>query len=121
MSNVRLYFWSPSRLNTTSSPSDENGELGVQDVTRPSALVVALYFRGVLSEEGGLWRVRTTGIEAAGRPSVVSRTWHVIGGLVSVAMVGGGVGARWAERAAMRWWVVGGEGMQVGWRLGWGL
>ena len=56
----------------------EKGVDGDHAVTRPSAFVVALNFRGVWVEdedvEVGLWRVRVTGMEAAGRPSVVSRT-----------------------------------------------
>lgn len=44
--------------------------------------------------ERALCRVRVTGIEDAGRPTVVSRTWHVIGGFLSgdamvEAVVGG--------------------------------
>lgn len=46
-------------------------------VTRPSLLVVAE--RGVLGPYGDR-SVSVTGIEAAGRPAVVSRTWQVIGG-----------------------------------------
>lgn len=65
----------------------EKGVLGVQAVTRPSALVVALK---VLREEaevlGEAWRVRVTGMLGAGRPSVVSRTWHVIGGFCGVSL-----------------------------------
>jgi len=61
--------------------------------------------------------VRTTGIEEPGRPMVVSRTWHVIGGFLSVDMLDGwvaGVGAvaeRWFESASMR--RVAEEGMRV--------
>lgn len=52
-------------------------------------------------------RVRTTGIEDPGRPMVVSRTWHVIGGFFSVDIVDWFVGAgaiveRWFDNASMR-------------------
>ena len=66
---------------------------GSQDVTRPSALVSEEKARVEEELVGGLCRVRMTGMEEAGRPSVVSRTWHVIGGfgaVVVVDMVGGG-------------------------------
>ena len=49
-----------------------------------------------------------TGIEEPGRPMVVSRTWHVIGGFLSVDMLDGwvwGFGAgveRWLASASMR-------------------
>lgn len=61
--------------------------LDSHDVTRPSAFVREEKARE--GAEGELWRVRITGIEAAGRPSVVSRTWHVIGGFWVVDIVGG--------------------------------
>lgn len=68
--------------------------------TRPSSLVVPWKESGstvvvvvvVLfpSEGAGLASVSLTLIPAAGRPMVVSRTWHVIGGFVAggVAIVG---------------------------------
>ena len=78
--------------------------------------VVALKCRA--EEDGGLWSVRVTGIRAAGLPRVVSRTWHVMGGLVSVGdmvcgVCGGlGRGERWVDMAWMR--VVGVDaGIQV--------
>ena len=77
-----------------------------QLVTRPSPFVLAEKW----SEEeacGALWKVRVTGMFAAGRPSVVSRTWHVIGGFFSVAMaivIADGLAEveRWFERASTR-------------------
>lgn len=66
--------------------------LGVQDRTRPSALVVPLNVSVVDVKDPvlvleALCKVKVTGMEDAGRPIVVSRTWHVIGGLgASVAM-----------------------------------
>ena len=73
---------------------------GVQEVTRPSGLVVPVNVRGVGGGEGELVlvlvggllesKVRVTGMEEPGRPRVVSSTWHVIGGFCSgVAMVEG--------------------------------
>lgn len=58
--------------------------------------------------------VSVTGMEDAGRPRVVSRTWHVIGGFFSVgAAIVGGVGVeRWFVRAVRRW-VACGVGMQL--------
>ena len=38
---------------------------------------------------GAGWNVRVTGMEEAGRPRVVSRTWHVIGGLGDVIVEDG--------------------------------
>ena len=86
--------------------------LGVQAVTRPSVLVVAVKVVGCAEVLVGECKVRVTGMLAAGRPSVVSRTWHVMGGFwgVSVAMVGVGAvvaggfgeGARCEVRAWMR-------------------
>jgi hypothetical protein len=68
--------------------------------------VVALNFRVESEVDEGLRRVRTTGIDAPGRPIVVSRTWHVIGGFFSVDIVWfvgvGAVVARWFETASMR-------------------
>jgi len=97
----------------------EKGVEGDHAVTRPSAFVVALNFRGVWVEEEvveeGLWSVRVTGMEAAGRPSVVSRTWHVIGGLAAGVDIVVAVGLRCVVRAemrvvgdeaGMRWWLV---------------
>lgn len=69
--------------------------------------------------EGGLCSVRVTGMETPGRPSVVSRMWHVIGGLgvgagvaiVGVGVVEGGVCANWfvrVERRVLAWlWGIG--------------
>jgi hypothetical protein len=56
----------------------------------------------------GSYSVSLTGILLAGFPIVVSRTWHVIGGFFSVAMVFAtlswlGEVERWFERALMRW------------------
>lgn len=48
------------------------------------------------------YRVSVTGISLAGFPMLVSRTWHVIGGFVAVAMeVTSGLGKveSWFERA----------------------
>ena len=58
----------------------------------------------VVVEEG--WKVSVTGILAAGRPMVVSRTWHVIGGLDSgaVDMLGGVVAG--AVVGALSCWVM---------------
>ncbi len=91
--------------------------LGVHETMRPSAFVVPENFGAVEEVEGNVeveeWRVRVTGMFAPGRPSVVSRTWHVIGGFFSAAVVVvvdivgccgerlGGV-ERWFERAFMR-------------------
>jgi hypothetical protein len=102
----------------------------VQVVTRPSEFVVAVKERGELEEEeekegvclvvgvsmdgsfgrsevGGAYNVSVTGMLLAGFPIVVSRTWHVIGGFFSVAMVfatisGFGELERWFERASTR-------------------
>ena len=65
------------------------GETGDQEVTRPSELVWAVKVSCDGEEEvgGGLCRTRLTGMEGAGRPRVVSRTWHVIGGLGAVVVV----------------------------------
>jgi hypothetical protein len=94
--------------------AEEKGVLGVQEVTRPSAFVVAEKVRGVVAVVGEVFgvvvvesRVRTTGMLDAGRPIVVSRTWHVIGGFCDVAMLVGvgrleavvGVGDSCAVRA----------------------
>jgi hypothetical protein len=108
VSNVKLYALSPfSAVQRSSRVWLEKGEEGFQLVTRPSEFVVALNFKG--SEEvveEGLRRVKMTGMEAPGRPMVVSRTWHVIGGFFSVDMVWFmGVGAvvnRWFDSASMR-------------------
>lgn len=102
-------------MKITSSPSEEKGLDGAQLVTRPSLFVVALYWSPEEErEDGGLCSVRMTGMFAAGLPSVVSRTWHVIGGFFSdVAMVGVAVeelmgfweeveAANWCESASMR-------------------
>lgn len=73
------------------------------------------------SVEGGLERVRVTGMEGAGRPRVVSRTWHVIGGLEAGAGTGVAivvVGGRWEVRAARRWCGVV-VGMQIRELAGW--
>jgi hypothetical protein len=54
--------------------------------------------------EGDACSVNVTGIPAPGRPMVVSRTWHVIGGFAGTsAMVcaGGGAGTAGARCAAM--------------------
>ena len=85
-------------------------------MTRPSLFVVAMNLSGVDEVEEGLRSVRTTGIEDPGRPMVVSRTWHVIGGFLSVDIVGWleGVGAlveRWFASASMR--CVAGEGIDL--------
>lgn len=88
-------------MKITSRLSALKGDEGFHDVTRPSAFVVAEKCKGDESEEGALCSVRVTGMEAPGRPSVVSRTWQVIGGLESVDIVGGGV--KWLERAPIRW------------------
>jgi len=110
----------------------EKGVVGVQDVTRPSALVVPLNLRVeeeevvVVVEEEGLCKVRVTGMEDAGRPSVVSSTWHVIGGLGPDIL-----GSRCDDRAEMRvlgdeegmrgWWCAveldGGGGISCSWGL----
>jgi hypothetical protein len=87
--------------------------VGAQLVTRPSPFVRPVNFNASGdNEEGGLDSVRVTGILAAGRPRVVSRTWHVIGGLASAAaMVVAVSGVRWDVRAARRW------GAEVGMRI----
>lgn len=73
----------------------------VQEVTRPSALVVALNVREEeLVVDGGLCSVRVTGIEEAGLPRVVSRTWHVIGGLGAGVDIVGVVGCERCELSA---------------------
>jgi hypothetical protein len=117
VSNVRLHFWSPASAKTEARLAEEKGVLGVQETMRPSAFVVPENFGVEEVEDGEVddveeWRVRVTGIFAPGRPSVVSRTWHVIGGFFSAAVVVvdivvgcierlGGV-ERWFERASMR-------------------
>lgn len=45
-----------------------------------------------------------TGILAAGRPMVVSRTWHVMGGLDEDSDMACGGGAD--GREVSRWWVI---------------
>lgn len=70
----------------------------------------------LLEDEEGLRRVSTTGIEDPGRPMVVSRTWHVIGGFFSVDIVDwfvgvGAMAARWEESAERRW--VAGESIDL--------
>lgn len=64
----------------------------------------------------GFRRVRVTGIEEAGLPIVVSRTWHVMGGFFSVDIVWfvgvGAVVARCLASAEMRW-VAEEEDMQI--------
>jgi hypothetical protein len=103
-------------LNTASRLSELKGDDGVQDVTRPSLLVVPVKRRGEVREEGGLCKVRVTGMEGAGLPRVVSRTWHVIEGFFSMlavvvgageAISGGFVGGRLvgmcSVRAERRW------------------
>lgn len=103
---------------------EEKGVEGVQAVTRPSLFVVAVKVKVELEveeeEEGEGWRVRVTGMLAAGRPMVVSRTWHVIGGfagvvVVVVIVVGVGVfvalGEERCERREVR------RGVDVGIRL----
>jgi len=119
VSKVRLYFASPSwPAYASCSEAVEKGVEGSQAVTRPSAFVVAVNLRGVadveveVEVEVGLCSVSVTGIEAAGRPRVVSSTWHVMGGLgVAVDIVGVDVddvgGTRCVDRAEMR--VVGDE------------
>lgn len=87
-------------------------------MTRPSLFVVAVNLSGVEEVEEGLSKVRMTGIEDPGRPMVVSRTWHVIGGFLSVDIVGwlegvGAVAERWFASASMRW--VAGEGIDLWW------
>lgn len=65
----------------------------VQAVMRPSEFVTDVkMWVGVEDEGEDGWRVRVTGMLAAGRPMEVSRTWHVIGGLVVgwVIVVGAG-------------------------------
>ena len=120
MSNVRLYFASPCWAAYASwSEAVAKGVEGSQAVTRPSAFVVAVNLSGVadvevevvveVEVEVGLCRVRVTGIEVAGRPRVVSSTWHVMGGLgagVDIVDVDMG-GRRCVDRAEMR--VVGDE------------
>lgn len=73
---------------------------GVQAVTRPSAFVVAV--KATVSpslvgpeEESS---VKVTGISAAGRPVVVSRTWQVIGGREAIGGCLSLVGSAGAER-----------------------
>lgn len=100
--------------------------LGVQLVTRPSALVVAekvVVVEEAEGEEG--CKVSVTGMLGAGRPRVVSRTWHVIGGLggVSVAIVAvvvvlvgcGGAAEKCPVKAEMR--VVALSGIRFVWAV----
>lgn len=54
-----------------------------------------------------MYSVSVTGMLAPGFPIVVSRTWHVIGGFLSMAMVfalisGFGEVERWFDRACRR-------------------
>jgi hypothetical protein len=89
----------------------------VHEATRPSALVREVKERGV-----EVSRVRVTGMELAGLPMEVSRTWHVMGGLFGVGIAewadwaGLGEVLRWDDRAEMRWVAVVEGGMRV--RLG---
>lgn len=53
--------------------------MGDQDVTRPSEFVVPEKL--AWASEGSI-SLRTTGMEVAGRPVTVLRTWQVIGGRV---------------------------------------
>ena len=57
--------------------------------THTSPFVVPLNLTSALPLPlaAALCSVSVTGIEAAGRPSVVSSTWQVMGGFFSVAMV----------------------------------
>lgn len=129
MSNVNPYRWSPSACaNASARVVDEKGVLGVQAVTRPSVFVVAVKVRVVVveEEEEEGYRVSVTGMLAAGRPMVVSRTWHVIGGfagvvvvivgfvvvVVVVVLLEGGVGAERCERREVRRGV---EGVGIRW------
>jgi hypothetical protein len=60
---------------------------------------------GLIHARRGTYKVSVTGISFAGLPMLVSRTWHVIGGLVAVAMVvtsGLGEFESWFERAWRR-------------------
>lgn len=88
-------------------------------MTRPSALVVAVKTRALGdSVLGGLCRVNVMGREAAGRPSVVSRMWHVIGGLEAGVDIVGEVGEMWFLTALRRvWGAFAGEVEVVGMRL----
>jgi hypothetical protein len=89
----------------------EKGVLGLQEVTRPSDVVVDVKVRGDAES-----RVRVTGTEDAGRPMEVSRMWHVMGGFFSVAIavsVGLGEALRCCDRAVMRWVVVVEGGMRA--------
>jgi len=73
--------------------SGSDGEEGwvCHVVTRPSELVVPVKgVGGGLEGERGRG-VSVTGMEVAGRPVVVSRTWQVIGGRVGEAIVDVGV------------------------------
>jgi hypothetical protein len=92
----------------------------VHEATRPSALV-----REVKERSVEVSRVSVTGMELAGLPMEVSRTWHVMGGLVGVDIAewadwadwaGLGEVLRWDDRAEMRWVAVVEGGMRV--RLG---
>ena len=56
-----------------------------QFVIRPSELVTAVNARLVLWGED--WQIRVAMMRAAGRPVVVSRTWHVMGSLVVILEV----------------------------------
>ena len=94
----------------TSRASLLKGEDGFQEVTRPSALAVPEKVRAEeLREEGGECSVRVTGMEGAGRPREVSRTWQVIGGFCSVDIVG----ERWLDRAERRCAAAKEVGMQL--------
>jgi hypothetical protein len=101
-------------LNASSNVVVEKGVLGVQEVTRPSDVVVDVNARGWEGERS----VRVTGMECAGLPMEVSRMWQVIGGFFSVDMLGresGGLGevVRCCDRAVMRWVAVVEGGMRV--------
>jgi len=71
-------------VDAKSSCSVGQGEIAFQDLTRPSESVVAIKPFALL---GGLRRVRVTSRDAAGRPVVVSSTWHVIGDEAIVAVM----------------------------------
>jgi hypothetical protein len=108
VSNRNSHFCSPGPLNTSSSDwaavKGEDDE-DVQVVTRPSEFVDAVKLgRDVVVEGDEDRSVRRTGMEDAGLPIEVSRTWHVIGGLgvgdaIAAVCVGFGESWRCWERA----------------------
>lgn len=99
---------------------EEGSEAGVQATTRPSELVKEVKEATGEVEEvllllepvGEGRRDSVTGIPAPGRPAVVSRTWHVIGGLAgccAIAAVLAVAAGGWCWRVSGRGAGVGGE------------